>query len=64
MKNMKDTNTTYVLYTKPQVKGQPYKVIAEGSYDYLEAGRALSGFSRTKTNIVTKDFFQNVLALR
>lgn len=63
---MNDTNTsrTFVLYAKPQAKGQPYKVIAEGSYDYLEAGRALSGFSRTKTNIVTKDFFQNVLALR
>jgi len=53
-----------VLYAKVGVLGEHQttpRILKEGSYGYLDCVCSLNGWSRTKTNIVTKSFFEKVL---
>jgi len=56
-----------VLYAKVGVLGEHQttpRILKEGSYGYLDCVVSLNGWSRSKTNIVTKSFFENVLTKR
>ena len=53
-----------VLYAKAGVLGDHQttpRILKVGSYGYLDCVVSLNGWSRSKTNIVTKSFFENVL---
>ena len=53
-----------VLYAKVGVLGDHQvepRILFEGSYGYLDCVVSLNGYSRERTNIVTKSFFDNVL---
>ena len=53
-----------VLYAKVGVLGDHQvepRLLKEGSYGYLDCVCSLNGWSRSKTNIVTKSFFDDVL---
>jgi hypothetical protein len=53
-----------VLYAKVGVLGDHQtepRILKEGSYGYLDCMASLNGYDRTKINIVTKSFYENVL---
>ena len=59
-----NANVECVLYAKVGVLGEHQttpRILKEGSYGYLDCVVSLNGWSRSKTNIVTKSFFENVL---
>ena len=59
-----NSNVECVLYAKVGVLGEHQttpRILKKGSYGYLDCVVSLNGWSRSKTNIVTKSFFENVL---
>ncbi len=53
-----------VLYAKVGVLGDHQtepRILKEGSFGYLDCTVSLNGYDRTKVNIVTKSFYENVL---
>ena len=59
-----NANVECVLYAKVGVLGEHQtepRILKEGSFGYLDCVVSLNRWSRSKTNIVTKSFFENVL---